>query len=90
MLLQVRVKWFVWNKVQAAKTLLAHNILFSTPDLANIHPVHTPVSKNMMIGGRGFIPSCPPPFVLLWAATEMELNSLLGPFDADQDEFLLF
>jgi len=43
-----------------------------------------------MTGGRGFVLLCPSPFVLLCDATEMELNSFLGPFDADQDEVLLF
>ena len=38
---------------------------------------------------RGFSLLCLPSFVL-WAAIEMGLNSLLGPFDADQEEVLLF
>jgi len=43
-----------------------------------------------MIGGEGFIQWCLPSFVLLWAAIEMDLNRLLGPFNADQNEVLLF
>jgi len=38
---------------------------------------------------RRFSLLCPPSFVL-WAPIEMDLDSLLGPFDADQDEIPLF
>ena len=45
-------KMFVWNRVQAAKTLLLGNF-FNIVNLANTHPVYTPISQNMMTGGEG-------------------------------------